>query len=63
MAKIRHAMWAIKEPTTGEFLCIEHTRAAAIRECSCGPNDWSFWYRRGYRAVRVTVTEEAADER
>ena len=57
-------MWAIKRPWNDE-LCgwtVERLRKDAIGEFLLTYSDtWKYWYRQGFRAVRVRI-EEIKDE-
>lgn len=58
MSSKPQTLWAVKGPKGYiDLLTIRFTRRDAI-ESFLGPHiKWPYWYRRGYRAVKVKVEE------
>lgn len=48
-------MWAIK--SDGELFYVSDRKGQAIRQLTSCHTDWKWYYSRGYRAVRVKVSE------
>lgn len=55
----KHIMWCIKHPTQGlmHYYGVHATRKECLKAFECATLDWRWWYRKGYRLVKVVVSE------